>query len=628
MADSKAKGLVFTPDTNILLNLIFDEYAERDAIEQYALASAMPDGINKTFEMYKVSQYLFDRPFYMLLKELIRDGKVTLDISPIVYSEIINSKRLDDDIKATIKVSMQNMLRDGKNAKTILTTPILNQAFVYYIDEKYGGPERLNKKLGGYKVAEQIAVMKEQFIADILDDKVSKRDDYIYKTRIHLTKLIKTDLIKTKLGTLAGKNGQVRFMTLAETVDGKETEFRESVYALADQYRLNLGETDTRQSIPQSELNDSLITALGSRCNIPVVTNDRKGLIASKKHIHKTNEKYRNKYGVLITGEPMKLDEFMTKFFPKEVVDFSSRYTPIPRLDVIEDNNERHQSLESAVKKIASSNPNTSYYESAISKQYKDVRLNKDISLVEMDEFFGSFMKTKEYNRFASSVKLARNREKDTFKTNILSLQAEVNEEMKKLKNMIFCVQENKGKLEPSIPQSENAVAMQAQSTYRLMLIYATHIYNDLVGSKEHGKFEDYKKIVEEMGIKVIEPTIAEKKKGKTTIIDIDGVRFSATDKTAVSRKPLNITLTKDMSDNMMLLTLSNNETREYMLKKIEPFFGARFERLLSEHRKIPRYCSYHSFNTINHMLPTESDQVMRYRDNIDRLTNSVCLER
>ena len=32
MAEQKAKGVVFTPDTNILLNLIFDEYAERDAI--------------------------------------------------------------------------------------------------------------------------------------------------------------------------------------------------------------------------------------------------------------------------------------------------------------------------------------------------------------------------------------------------------------------------------------------------------------------------------------------------------------------------------------------------------------------------------------------------------------------
>ena len=93
MAEQKAKGVVFTPDTNILLNLIFDEYAERDAIEQYNEASAMPEGLDKTFAMHKVTQYLYDRPFYMLLKELIKSGKVTMDVSPIVYSEIINSKK-------------------------------------------------------------------------------------------------------------------------------------------------------------------------------------------------------------------------------------------------------------------------------------------------------------------------------------------------------------------------------------------------------------------------------------------------------------------------------------------------------------------------------------------------------
>ena len=625
MAEQKAKGVVFTPDTNILLNLIFDEYAERDAIEQYNEASAMPEGLDKTFAMHKVTQYLYDRPFYMLLKELIKSGKVTMDVSPIVYSEIINSKKLDDDIRGTIQVSMLNMARDGDNARTILTPNIINQAFQYYISERFGGPEKLQKSVGSKNLIAYIYALKEKFKKDLIDDAVAKKDDYIYKTRKQLVKIIKHDLIKTKLEALGGT---VRFMTLAEKVDGKETAFRECIYALADNYRLNQGEVEKRQSVPQGELNDSLIMGIGSRCNISVVTNDRKGLIASKKHIHKVNDKFRSKYGVLITGEPVKLEEFIVKNFPEEVLSFSTRYKPIPRLDIIDKEGDRLGSLEHTVKVIKDSKK-SSQAQATIEKQYKDVRLGRELKLIGLDEFFGSFQDTREYDRFVDSVKIARDREKDTFKDSISTLQEEVKASLKTLRHMIFGVQESKGKTEVDKTYSLPAIANQAQSTYRLLLIYATHIYNDLMGSKAHGKFNDYKKIIESLGIKVLEPSKAEEKKGKQLTIVIDGVKFTAAYNNSATGQPspLKVGLTKGMTDDMVLLGLSNEETRPVMLKRNENFFGTRFQSIGNQYKKLPSYYSYHSFSEVTSLKPSESEETTRYKDNIGRLAKFVELE-
>lgn len=627
MADSKAKGLVFTPDTNILLNLIFDEYAERDAIDQYNDACSMPSGLERDKKMYQVTQYLYDRPFYMLLRELIRANKVTLDISPIVYSEIINSGKLDEDIAATIQVSMHNMIKDRNTTKTILTPVIIGQAFSYYIDEKFGGAERLNKKLGGYNVAEYLYALRERFIDELLDDSLAKSDDTIFKTRRYLVKIIKQDLIKTKVAKLSG---QVRFMSLAEKgSDGNETEFRESVYNLADNYRLNEGDTDKRQSIPQSEINDSLIMAIGSRCNIPVVTNDRKGLIASKKHIHNVNDKLRKKYKVLITGEPLKLEEFIVKYFPEEVIEFSTRYKPIERLDKLEHDNERIQSLMASVKYIRD-NPKqvgATFRDGAIDKQYKDVK-GSEIRLVESDEFFDSFMKTSDYNRFVGAVQIARDREKDTFETNVLELQDNVNLHIRTLKLMTLGLRENKGKLEPTDTVGESRLAQYAQETYRLLLIYASRLYNDLYNSKSHGKYNDYKKIIESLGVKVIEPTHAEAKKSNTFSIVIDGIRFSE-GYTKGATKQLRVGLSKNMSDDMMLVCLENAETRDVMLHKDKNYFGTRYQRMLSPYQKMSGFYSYHSFATITSITPPENDaSVQRYRDNIKRLSGDVTLER
>ena len=625
MAEQKAQGVAFTPDTNILLNLIFDEYAKRDAIDQYNDAMAMPEGLDKNKSLFQVTQYLYDRPFYMLLKELIKSGKITMDISPIVYSEIINSKKLDEDIRSTIQVSMLNMARDGKNARTILTPSITNQAFQYYINERFGSPEKLQKSVGSKNLVAYIYALKENFQKDLINDAVAKKDDYIYKTRKQLVKIIKQDLIKTKLEALGGT---VRFMTLAETVDGKETPFRECIYALADSYRINQGEIDKRQSVPQSELNDSLIMAIGSRCNIAVVTNDQKGLIASKKHIHKTNDKHREKYGVLITGEPVKLEEFLVRNFPEEVLSFSTRYKPIPSLDAIDQNGEeRLGSLAHAVKGIRESKQKMSYAEGSREKQYKDVKLGRELKLVGLEEFFGAFQDSREYSRFVDSVKIARDREKDTFKDSIASLQNEVNASLKELKYMIYGVQEYKGRIEPSKTHSLAAIANQAQSTYRLLLIYATHIYNDLMGSKKHGKFDDYKKIVESLGIKVLVPSKSDEKKGRRLTIVINGVKFAGAYDNENGPSPLKVALTKNMSDEMVLLGLSNEETRPVMLKRNESYFGTRFQSIGNQYKKLPSYYSGHSFSEVTTLKPTESETATRYKDNISRLSRQVELE-
>ena len=623
MAEQKAQGVVFTPDTNILLNLIFDEYAEKDAINQYNDAMVLPEGLEKQKALFQVTQYLYDRPFYMLIKELIKSGKVAMDISPIVYSEIINSKKLEDDIRGTIQVSMFNMREYGDKAKTILTPAIMNQAFQYYINERFGGPEKLEKAVSRKELIPFIYALKANFQRDLLDDTVAKRDDHIYKTRIQLVKIIKQDLIKTKLEALGGT---VRFMTLAEKVDGKETPFRECVYALADSYRINQGEIDVRQSIPQSELNDSLIMAIGSRCNISVVTNDKKGLIASKKHIRRTNEKYRDKYGVLITGEPLKLEEFLVRNFPEEVLSFSTRYKPIPRLDEIDQTGERLGSLAHAVKGIEEK-PGKSYAEGSREKQYKDVKLGRELKLVGLEEFFGSFQDSRDYSRFVDSVKIARDREKDTFKDSISSLQSNVNEHLKELKYKIFGVQENKGRIEPSKTYSQAEIANHAQATYRLLLIYATHIYNDLLGSKKHGKFDDYKKIIESLGIKVLVPSKADEKKGKKLTIVINGVKFAQAYDNENGQSPLKVCLTKNMSDEMVLLGLSNEETRHAMLKRNESYFGTRFQTMGNQYKKLPSYYSAHSFSEVRSLTPSDGQTSIRYKDNINRLAKQVELE-
>ena len=96
-----------------------------------------------------------------------------------MYSEIINSKKLDEDIRGTIQVSMLNMARDGKNARTILTPSIINQAFQYYINERFGSPEKLQKSVGSKNLVVYIYALKENFQKDLINDAVAKKDDYI-----------------------------------------------------------------------------------------------------------------------------------------------------------------------------------------------------------------------------------------------------------------------------------------------------------------------------------------------------------------------------------------------------------------------------------------------------------------
>ena len=232
------------------------------------------------------------------------------------------------------------------------------------------------------------------------------------------------------------------------------------------------------------------------------------------------------------------------------------------------------------------------------------------------------------YSSTEGAVNVARSRQFKTFADKCAELKTNIEGRLSELHNMLFSVEPNKkGVLKSTYKHtSESALALHAQELYRDLFIFTNYIVKKLNSAFGEADLKDYKECLDKLGI-----TLAPTSTLGNVCIEYQGIRFSEDAVSKKEPKPINMNLSKFISDEALLLCLVIPETRDKFLgdshkkkTKKKALYRLGYDGINNKIADKDHRDYMYSFDAVTSITIPENQTTMSVQSSIDMLSVKV----